>query len=44
MTSDSIKIGINEKVIVFGGNGFIGKAISEYLRNESINYFSPKKI
>jgi UDP-glucose 4-epimerase len=43
MTSDSIKIGINEKVIVFGGNGFIGKAISEYLRNESINYFSPKK-
>ena len=43
MTSYSTILGTKEKVLIFGGNGFIGRSISEYLQNQSINYFSPTK-
>ena len=43
MTSYSTSLGTKEKVLIFGGNGFIGGSISEYLQNQSINYFSPTK-
>ena len=33
----------NKNVLVTGGNGFIGRSISEYVQNQSINYFSPTK-
>ena len=41
MTGSSIKVGINEQVLVLGGEGFVGRAICEYLQNQSITYLAP---